>query len=139
MTILFADFLSGYLIFTVSLLPVGLFLLHLFLFLLGKVEWHHVVENISLSSLTVVSGFEWPYEMLFWPGMVPSLWLWFYIAAILIIRLAVLVTPVYRFSIYFFDIDQHPIRSVGVVFAGLVGCAYLIRLAYLNVAEILGG
>jgi hypothetical protein len=51
--------------------------------------------------------------------MVPSIWLWLYVAATLIARLAIRSAPLLRFLMYLFDIDQHPIRSVGIVAAML--------------------
>jgi hypothetical protein len=137
---LFADFLVGYGIFIVSFLPMGLFSLHLVFFLLGlgNVDWHHVVSNFGFAPLPIFSGLQWPDEMFFWPGMVPSMWLWFYVAATLVVRLVVRATPVFRFSIYFLDIDQHPIRSVGIVAAALVGCIYIVLLAIWGFADLLG-
>jgi hypothetical protein len=135
--ILFADFLIGYAIFTLTLLPMGLFSLHFVFFLLGKVDWNHVVSNFGFNPLPIFSGLEWPFEMLFWPGMVPSIWLWFYVVATLVVRLAVRSAPVFRFSIYFFDIDQHPIRSVGIVAAALVGCVYIVLFSIWKFADLL--
>lgn len=69
--------------------------------------------------------------------MVPSIWLWLYVAATLIVRLAVRAAPAFRFSMYLFDIDQHPIRSVGIVAAMLVSGAYAMLLAISKFAEAL--
>src|SRR5229473_3223249 len=135
--ILVADFLIGYAIFALTFLPMGLFSLHLVLFVLGQVDWNHVVSNFGFDPLPIFSGLEWPFEMLFWPGMVPSIWLWFYVVATLVVRLAVRAAPVSRFSIYFFDIDQHPIRSVGIVAAALVSCVYIVLLAIWKFADLL--
>ena len=135
--ILVADFLIGYAIFTLTFLPMGLFSWHLVLFVLGQVDWNHVVSNFGFDPLPIFSGLEWPFEMLFWPGMVPSIWLWFYVVATLVVRLAVRTAPVSRFSIYFFDIDQHPIRSVGIVAAALVSCVYIVLLAIWKFADLL--
>jgi hypothetical protein len=135
--ILFADFLIGYAIFILTLLPMGLFSLHFVFFLLGRVDWHHVVSNFGFNPVPIFSGLEWPLEMLFWPGMVPSIWLWFYVVATLVVRLAVRSAPVFRFSIYFFDIDQHPIRSVGIVAAALVGCVHIVLFSIWKFADLL--
>jgi len=104
---------------------------------MGQVDWNHVVSNFGFDPLPIFSGLEWPFEMLFWPGMVPSIWLWFYVVATLVVRLAVRTAPVSRFSIYFFDIDQHPIRSVGIVAAALVSCVYIVLLAIWKFADLL--
>jgi len=135
--ILFADFLIGYAIFILTCLPMGLFSLHFVLFLQGKVDWNHLVSNFGFSPLPITSGIEWPFEMFFWPGMVPSIWLWLYLAATLVVRLAVRTAPVFRFSIYFLDIDQHPIRSVGIVAAALVSCVYIVLVAIWKFADLL--
>src|SRR5262249_26287086 len=73
----------------------------------------------------------------FWASMVPSIWLWLYVAATLIVRLAVRTTPAFHFSMYLFDVDQHPIRSVGVVAAALVSGAYAMLLAISKFAHVL--
>jgi hypothetical protein len=127
--ILFADFLFGYAIFILTCLPMGLFSWHFVLFLIGGVDWNHVVSNFTFTPLPISSGLKPPYEMFFWPGMVPSIWLWLYVVATLVVRLAARTAPVVRFSNYFFDIDQHPIRSVGIVAATLVGCIYVVLIA----------
>jgi hypothetical protein len=134
--ILIADFLFGYAIFIVTCLPMGLLSEHFVLFLMGQVSWHHLVSNFSFSPLPLSSGFEWPYAVFFWPGMMPSIWLWFYVGAILVVRLVARSAPVFRFSNYFFDIDQHPIRSVGSVAAALLGVAYVVALVILRFAEV---
>jgi hypothetical protein len=132
--ILFADFLIGYAIFTLSFLPMGGFFLA---FLLGKADWNHIVSNFGFYPLPIFSGLEFPLEVLFWPGMVPSIWLWFYVVATVVVRLAVRSAPVFRFSIYFFDIDEHPIRSVGIVAAVLISCVYIVLLAIWKFADLL--
>ena len=105
--------------------------------MLGGVDWNHVVSNFGFNPLPIFSGLKRPYEMFFWPGMVPSMWLWLYVAATLIVRLVVRTAPVFRFSVYFFDIDQHPIRSVGVVAAALVSCVYIVLLAIWKFADLM--
>jgi hypothetical protein len=134
--ILIADFLLGYAIFILTCLPMGLFTDHLVFFLMGQVNWHHVISNFGFSPLPWSAGFERPYAVFFWPGMVPSIWLWAYMGATLIVRLAVRSAPVLRFSNYFLDIDQHPIRSVGSVAAVLVGFAYIVLLVIFRFAEL---
>ena len=137
--ILFVDFFVGYAIFYFSLVPMGFLLLHLWFYLLGEggVTWHHVVSNFVFTPHPIFSGLQWPEEIFFWPGMVPSIWLWLYVAATLIVRLTARAAPVFRFSIYFLDIDQHPIRSVGIIAAALAGCVYIILLAIWKFAELL--
>jgi hypothetical protein len=51
------------------------------------------------------------------------------------VRLAIRSTPLLRFLTYLLDIDQHPIRSVGIVAATLVSGAYAILLAVSKAAQ----
>jgi hypothetical protein len=59
------------------------------------------------------------------------------VAATLTVRLAVRAAPLFRFSMYLFDIDQHPIRSVGIVAASLVSGVYVIFLVISKFAQVL--
>ena len=133
---LIADFLFGYAIFIITCLPMGLVADHLVLFLLGQVSWHHLVSNFGFSPLPWSAGFERPFAVLFWPGMVPSIWLWLYVGATLIVRLAARSAPLLRFSSYVLDLDQHPIRFVGYVAAALPGIAYIIVFVILRFTEV---
>jgi hypothetical protein len=134
-SILIADFIFGYALFIVTVFPMGLTSLHFVLFLIGEVDWNHVVSNFTFNPLPISSGLRQPYDIFFWPGMVPSIWLWLYVVATLVVRLAARIAPVFRFSTYFLDIDQHPIRSVGIVAATLVGCIYLVLLGIWKFAD----
>jgi hypothetical protein len=90
-----------------------------------------------LNPFSSESPFIGEFAPLFYASMMPSIWLWFYVAATLIVRLAVRAAPVFRFSMYLFDIDQHPIRSVGIVAAALVSGAYAIFLVISKLAQVL--
>jgi hypothetical protein len=64
--------------------------------------------------------------------VLPSIWLWAYVAAALVTRLLLSSTPLFRFLANFLDVDGHPIRSLGVVagaFGGASSAAALIILA----------
>jgi hypothetical protein len=116
--IVFADFVVGYAIFSLTFGPIIL------PFLGENPLW---VEILFLWPPPFFISFLWPPVItfsggtapLFWAGMVPSIWLWLYVAATLIARLAIRSAPLLRFLMYLFDIDQHPIRSVGIVAAML--------------------
>jgi hypothetical protein len=60
--------------------------------------------------------------------MLPSVWLWLYVGATWLTRLIALSDPLLRFLVYFLDVRDHPLRSVGVVAAGVVGAAYSLYL-----------
>jgi hypothetical protein len=75
------------------------------------------------------------FAMLFLPGMLPSVWLWLYAAATLIVRLAARSRPLLRFLIYMLDIDKHPIRSVGIVAAMLLSAGYAVVVAISKFAQ----
>jgi hypothetical protein len=128
--ILFADFIVGIAIFLLTFGPIAIFggaLLH------GTANLGIAFDKyIETSRLFNVFS-----EPFFWASMVPSIWLWLYVAATLIVRLAVRTAPAFRFSMYLFDIDQHPIRSVGIVAAVLVSSAYAMLLAIWKFAEVL--
>jgi hypothetical protein len=122
-----ADFLIGYAIFLITFSPVGLLDVHLIFWVLGKgnVTWQHIVQNFSFSyPLPLSSGFHWYYGQLFWPGMVPSIWLWLFLLATFIVRISARAAPALRFAMYCFDGDRHPIRFVGIIAAALVSMFY---------------
>jgi hypothetical protein len=123
---LFADFLIGWVIFVLTFLPITLLNVHLVFYVLGigGVTWQHVVDNFVFSPLPLSSIFHWIFGVLFWPGMVPSIWLWFFIVATLIVRASARTAPVLRLSMYWFDGERHPIRFVGMVAAALVSVLY---------------
>jgi hypothetical protein len=52
------------------------------------------------------------------------------------VRLVGRSAPLLGFSNYFFDIDEHPIRSVGTVAAALIGFAYIVVLIIFRFAEV---
>jgi hypothetical protein len=132
--IVFADFVVGYAIFSLTFGPI------LLPFLRDNPLWLEMLffwpppffitflfpPIITFSSVTAP---------LFWAGMVPSIWLWLYVAATLIVRLAIRSAPLLRFLTYLLDIDQHPIRSVGIVAATLVSGGYAILLAVSKAAQ----
>jgi hypothetical protein len=76
----------------------------------------HVVNSIALKPLSD------PFGILFLAGLLPSLWLWLYLASSLLTRFVARSERGIRFLLYFLDIDEHPFRSVGVV-AGVVSAS----------------
>jgi hypothetical protein len=128
--ILLADFIIGTVIFRLTFGPIAIFGGAI---LRGTANLGIVFGQYFENFLT----FNVFLEPFFWTGMVPSIWLWLYVAATLIMRLAVRAAPAFRFSMYLFDIDQHPIRSVGIVAAVLVCSAYAMLLAISKFAQVL--
>jgi hypothetical protein len=139
--ILFADLLIGYAIFRLTFWPVFMFAMDVEEHGLASVlrvysysPMRMLTLHLSWKSLFSFSSLD---AVFFLPGMVPSIWLWFYVAATLTVRLAVRAAPLFRFSMYLFDIDQHPIRSVGIVAASLVSGVYVIFLVISKFAQVL--
>lgn len=66
------------------------------------------------------------FAILFFASLVPSIWLWLYLASSLLTRVITNSSRPIRFLVYFLDIDHHPIRSVGIVAATLSLVIYLI-------------
>lgn len=128
--ILLADFIVGVAIFIITFPPVAIF----GGWILRGTDTLGIALDHYLERLMLFNVFLEPF---FWASMVPSIWLWLYVAATLIVRLAVRAAPAFRFSMYLLDIDQHPIRSVGIVAAMLVSGAYAMLLAISKFAEAL--
>lgn len=81
--------------------------------------WYFVVPKTvkPLASLSSV---------LFYAGLMPSIWLWLYIFASLITNAVIRFPGAIRFLNYFLDFKDHPIQSIGVVAAALLTGLYLI-------------
>jgi hypothetical protein len=65
-------------------------------------------------------------SILFYAGLLPSIWLWIYVLSAFVMKLVLRSARVIRFVTYFLDVDEHPIQSVGVVAAALLTAGYLI-------------
>jgi hypothetical protein len=143
--ILFADLFFGYVIFSLTFWPIFMFgmdveeyglitalQMRYYHFLLSGL-WYDVLQSVRWVWSGLFSAMN---LVLFLPGMVPSIWLWLYVAATLIVRLALRSSSWLRFLLYLFDIDKHPIRSVGIVAAMLVSGAYAVVLAISKFAQV---
>lgn len=64
--------------------------------------------------------------VLFFAGLIPSIWLWLYIGSSLITRFAIRSQKMITFLKYFLPVNKHPFRSVGVVAATLALGIYLL-------------
>jgi hypothetical protein len=128
--LLLADFFIGYAIFIITVPTTSMLTLHLFFFVagIGDVTWEHIVNNVIFSPLPIAAGFRGAYGVLFWPGMVPSIWLWCFILATLIVRTSARAGSALRVSMDWLDGERHPIRFVGIVAAALASIVYGIFL-----------
>jgi hypothetical protein len=137
--ILFTDLLLGWVIFQVTFIPVFFFVGELISS--GPVEAlidiYYRFKAFGLTYVSLFAPLSYALTIFFLPGMLPSVWLWLYVAATLIVRLAVRTAPLLRFLMYLLDIDKHPIRSVGIVAAMLISGAYTIFLAISKFAQVL--
>jgi hypothetical protein len=88
--------------------------------LLGFVVWVLIfsIEAYTMyaTKILFVLG---PVASLFWASLLPSVWLWGHIIAALLTRALLASRPLLRGSVSFLDIEDHPVRSVGIV-AGLI-------------------
>jgi hypothetical protein len=128
--LLLADFFIGYAIFIITVPTTSMLTLHLFFLVVGRghVTWEHIVNNVIFSPLPIDEGFRGEYGLLFWPGMVPSIWLWCFILATLIVRVSARSGSALRVSMDWLDGERHPIRFVGIVAAALASIIYGIFL-----------
>jgi hypothetical protein len=82
------------------------------------------------SYLAFYGSFKSVESVLFYSSMVPSAFLWLFIASVFIVRGIIGSEQQLKWLIWFFDIDRSPFRSVGVVAGALagfaVGCVLLI-------------
>ena len=69
-----------------------------------------------------------PFANLFWSSMLPSLWLWAYVAAALGARLLLSLSYLLPGISRFVDADQNPFKVVGVVAAPTVGLLSLVAV-----------
>lgn len=59
-------------------------------------------------------------------AFIPSFWLWLYFLSAVISRLVLKSRPVIYFGFYALDIDDYPIRSIGVFAATIASVAYIV-------------
>ena len=71
-----------------------------------------------------------PFGILFLAGLLPSLWLWLYLASSLLTRLVGRSERGIRFLLYVLDIDEHPFRSVGVVAGAVSASVYFAFIVW---------
>jgi hypothetical protein len=80
--------------------------------------WQNLVTGVLVERQFIFKNFLYHiHSVLFFAGLVPSFWLWLFIAATILTRVITRSTSVLSFLVYFFDINEHPIRSLGYVAA----------------------
>jgi hypothetical protein len=82
--------------------------------------------------LGTIIRFETSWSVLFYAGMLPSIWLWLYIAPIFVARVVSRSGWLLNWSRWFLDIDQSPFRSVGTIAAVLAFAFTLIGIAVMQ-------
>ncbi len=85
------------------------------------------VQLFSMATTSIFSeGIFGVWGVLFFAGLIPSIWLWLYIGASLITRFVIRSQRMITFLKYFLPVNKHPFRSVGVVAATLALGIYLL-------------
>lgn len=67
--------------------------------------------------------------VLFYAGLLPSIWLWLYTAATMVTRIVTRAKGLIKSVVYFLDVEEHPIRSVGLVAGVLASSIFALSLA----------
>lgn len=75
-----------------------------------------------------------PIGNIFWASMVPSMWLWVYVLSAVVTRGLMTSKPALRRLLYFLDVQQHPIRSLGVVAGAVMAAGEFVILVVLSFA-----
>ena len=74
-----------------------------------------------------------PISNLFWASALPSIWLWGYIFAAILTRSLLSSKSSLRRLVYLLDIDNHAVRSLGVVVGVVLALGFLIGLLMLTI------
>jgi hypothetical protein len=77
----------------------------------------------------IFSGINNITTVLFYAGMIPSIWLWLYIFSSFIANMISRTSGGIKFLAYFLDFEEHPIQSLGVLAATFLSGYYLLWIA----------
>ena len=98
----------------------------------------NVIEQLIEQPRTLVFLLRGPFSneiaVLFYAGLLPSIWLWLLTASLFVMSAVVKGKAIIQAAIYFLDIEEHPMRSLGIVAASLVsavwGLILIVRLVF---------
>jgi CBS domain containing-hemolysin-like protein len=126
------DVISGFWVFIASFSFIQMILLEVFIYIYDN----SLIEGFgsTMTSMFVIWGILFgaeagiftlkhflitfvPVANLFWASMIPSIWLWAYVIAALVTRMLLASRPLFRKLVGFLDVNEHPIRSIGIVAA----------------------
>jgi hypothetical protein len=85
---------------------------------------NELITNPSTLGMIIRGPADNEVAVLFYAGLLPSIWLWLYTAATMVTRIASRAKGLITGVIYFLDVEKHPIRSVGLV-AGVIASSIL--------------
>lgn len=126
--LLIIDFVAGIAIFTtLSAFVMG------YIFSLGIEQ--EILERdlpftpVAFFSMAKNSALFSQYEgVLFYSGMVPSIWLWLYLLSIGVAWLLRKLGPTYQWSLWALDINKTPLRSVGIISSVTIFCVTTVAM-----------
>ena len=97
----------------------------------------NLFSGIELEALWETATFAHYTSILFYAGMVPSMWLWVAVGAVILTRLIARSAPVAGFSIWFLNVKDTPYRSVGMIASICVFLATLTGMAVHAIVRLL--
>ncbi len=120
-----------------ALFAVGMIVvLSALLLLFGKIR--AVWNDIALTHLIIIATSMGPvphdiglFLIFFWAGFAPSIWLWFYLAALVVTRALLRSEKLFNWLRWSLDIEKNPFRSIGAVAATL---AFVVSVAIILVS-----
>ena len=109
-----------------------------------------IYEDVGLKNLFSISNYDFAPgallslvkldnhgSVLFYAGMVPSIWLWMVVGATILTRFLVKSRSILAFLLWFLDIEKAPFRSVGVVASIFVFGVTLIALSVKKIVALI--
>jgi hypothetical protein len=90
-----------------------------------------IVLNRAIDNFVIAPRAFGIYEMFFWVGLVPSIWMWLYVLALFVTRLLLRSEKLITWLRWGLDVEKNPFRSIGAVAAAL---AFIASVAIILVA-----
>jgi hypothetical protein len=75
-------------------------------------------QSLSMLFPVITLRSEISFSIIFYAGLMPSIWLWLYVLALFITRVALRSEPLFKRLRWFLNVEKNPFRSVGVVASG---------------------